>query len=161
FLLTLSAGAANEPPDVRLVGRGNVDMNVNGQRTSNNSMTLEGINVNDFNLAHFDTVPLPNTNAIAEFKVATSLYDSSSGSKGGGAVGLVFRTGTKAVHGSAYWQHRNDALNATEWFTKFNARNDCAGKDFTLDDPKCKKGRQLNNVLGFSGSGPAWGIGGF
>lgn len=61
-------------------------MNVNGQRTSNNSVTLDGVNVNDFNLAHFDTIPLPNPNTIQDFKVATSLYDASSGSKGGGAL---------------------------------------------------------------------------
>ncbi len=98
FLLSLSAGTAGEFPDVRAANRGIVDINVNGQRTSNNSVTLEGINVNDFNLAHFDTIPLPNPHAIEEFNVATSLYDASSGSKGGGAVGLVIKSGTKDWH---------------------------------------------------------------
>src|SRR5207248_2820430 len=79
FLLSLSSGVAGEPTDVRSAGRGTADVNVNGQRTSNNSLTIEGVNVNDFNLAHFDTVPLPNPDTIQEFKVATSLYDASSG----------------------------------------------------------------------------------
>src|SRR5205807_2131548 len=78
FLLSLSAGTSGEMPDVRAANRGSVDVNVNGQRTSNNSVSLEGINVNDFNLAHFDTIPLPNPHAIQEFNVATSLYDASS-----------------------------------------------------------------------------------
>src|SRR5215469_9203447 len=117
FLLSLSAGTAGEMPDVRAANRGMVDINVNGQRTSNNSVTLEGINVNDFNLAHFNTIPLPNPHTIEEFNVATSLYDPSSGSKGGGAVGLVFKSGTNKYHGEAYWQHRNDFLNANEWFS--------------------------------------------
>src|SRR5947209_12033295 len=95
FLLSLSAGTASEPTDVRAAGRGSVDVNVNGGRTSNNSITLEGVNVNDFNLAHFDTVPLPNPNVLQEFKVATSLYDATQGSKGGGALGLVNKTGPK------------------------------------------------------------------
>jgi hypothetical protein len=82
FLLSLSSGTGSEPVDVRSSGRGNVDVNVNGQRTTNNSVTLDGVNVNDFNLAHFDTIPLPNPNTIQDFKVATSLYDASSGSKG-------------------------------------------------------------------------------
>lgn len=139
FLLSLSAGTAGEMPDVRNANRGTVDINVNGQRTSNNSVTLEGINVNDFNLAHFDTIPLPNPHAIEEFNVATSLYDASSGSKGGGAVGLVFKSGTKDWHGEAYWQHRNDWLNANEWFTNHNG---------------LPRQKFLQNVLGFSGSGP-------
>jgi hypothetical protein len=139
FLLSLSAGTAGELPDVRNANRGVVDINVNGQRTSNNSVTLEGINVNDFNLAHFDTIPLPNPHAIEEFNVATSLYDASSGSKGGGAVGLVFKSGTNQWHGEAYYQHRNDFLNANEWFT---------------NNVGLKRGKFLQNVLGFSGSGP-------
>jgi Carboxypeptidase regulatory-like domain len=145
FLLSLSAGTAGEMPDVRAANRGTVDINVNGQRTSNNSVTLEGINVNDFNLAHFDTTPLPNPHAIEEFNVATSLYDASSGTKGGGALGLVFKSGTKDWHGEAYWQHRNDWLNANDWFTNQ------VGKP---------RGKFLQNVLGFSGSGPMPLIGG-
>jgi hypothetical protein len=146
FLLSLSAGTAGEFPDVRAANRGIVDINVNGQRTSNNSVTLEGINVNDFNLAHFDTIPLPATHAIEEFNVATSLYDASSGDKGGGAVGLLFKTGTKNWHGEAYWQHRNDWLNANEWFT---------------NNVNKKRAKFLQNVLGFSGSGPVPLLGGF
>jgi hypothetical protein len=92
FLMSLSAGTASEPTDVRSAGRGTADMNVNGQRTSNNSISLEGINVNDFNLAHFDTVPLPNPNTLEEMKVSTSLYDASQGSKGGGSMGLVVKS---------------------------------------------------------------------
>src|SRR4029077_17838353 len=40
FLLTLSPGASSEPIDVRSAGRGNVDIIVNGQRSSNNSVAL-------------------------------------------------------------------------------------------------------------------------
>ena len=146
FLLNLSTGAASEPTDVRTAGRGTADINVNGQRTSNNSIQLEGVNVNDFNLAHFDTIPLPNPDTIQEFKVATSLYDASSGSKGGGAIGLVLKSGSKDFHFDLYWNHRNDALNANEWF--FNA----AGR---------KKGRLLQNVFGGSASGPIPKLGGY
>lgn len=146
FLLNLSTGVTGEPTDVRSAGRGNADVTVNGQRTSNNSVSLQGINVNDFNLAHFDTVPLPNPNTLQEMKVATSLYDASQGSKGGGALGLVIRSGEKNFHWEAYWSHRNDALNANEFF--FNRQ----GK---------KRGRLLQNVFGGDVSGPLPKLGGF
>jgi hypothetical protein len=119
---------------------------VNGQRTSNNSVSLNGINVNDFNLAHFDTVPLPNPNTLQEMKVATSLYDATQGSKGGGSLGLVTKTGSKDFHWDLYWSHRNDALNANEWFFNRNGT---------------KRGRLLQNVFGGSGSGPIPKVGGF
>jgi Carboxypeptidase regulatory-like domain/TonB dependent receptor-like, beta-barrel len=146
FLLNLSTGVTGEPTDVRTAGRGQADVSVNGQRTSNNSVSLNGINVNDFNLAHFDTVPLPNPNTLQEMKVATSLYDASQGSKGGGAIGLVTKSGTKDLHFDVYWSHRNDALNANEWFFNKNGT---------------KRGRLLQNVFGGSASGPIPKLGGF
>ncbi|MDX6613737.1 MAG: hypothetical protein QOD75_2923, partial [Blastocatellia bacterium] len=146
FLLSLSTGVTGDPTDVRSAGRGTADVTVNGQRTSNNSVSLNGINVNDFNLAHFDTVPLPNPDTLKEMKVATSLYDASQGSKGGGALGLVTASGTKDFHFDLYWNHRNDALNASEWF--FNAN-------------RTKKGRLLQNVFGGSASGPIPKVGGY
>src|SRR5882724_13040769 len=146
FLLSLSSGVSGEPTDVRTAGRGTADVSVNGQRTSNNSVSLNGINVNDFNLAHFDTVPLPNPNTLQEMKVATSLYDATQGSKGGGALGLVTKTGTKNLHWDLYWSHRNDYLNANEYF--FNKTG-------------TKRGRLLQNVFGGSASGPVPKAGGF
>jgi hypothetical protein len=139
FLLNLSPGVAGEPQDVRKAGRANVDLTVNGQRTSNNSVTIEGITVNDFNLAHFDYVALPSPEAIAEFKVATSLYDASLGSKGGGAVDLVLKTGTKQLHGEAYYNGRNDFLNANEWFR--NAAD-------------AKRSKLIQNLMGGQAGGP-------
>lgn len=146
FLLSLSSGVSGEPTDVRTAGRGTADVSVNGQRTTNNSVSLNGINVNDFNLAHFDTVPLPNPDTLQEMKVATSLYDATQGSKGGGALGLVTKTGTKDFHWDLYWQHRNDYFNANEFF--FNKSG-------------TKRGRLLQNVFGGSGSGPIPKVGGF
>ena len=146
FLLSLSSGVSGEPTDVRTAGRGTADVSVNGQRTSNNSVSLNGINVNDFNLAHFDTVPLPNPDTLQEMKVATSLYDATQGSKGGGALGLVTKTGTKDFHWDLYWSHRNDYLNANEYFFNKNGT---------------KRGRLLQNVFGGSASGPIPKVGGF
>jgi hypothetical protein len=146
FLLSLSSGVTGEPTDVRSAGRGTADVTVNGQRTSNNSVSLQGINVNDFNLAHFDTVPLPNPNVLQEMKVATSLYDASQGSKGGGALGLVIKPGEKDFHWEGYWSHRNDVLNANEWFFNHDGK---------------KRGRLLQNVFGGTISGPVPKLGGF
>ena len=147
FLLNLSTGVTGDPTDVRSAGRGTADVTVNGQRTSNNSVSLEGINVNDFNLAHFDTVPLPNPSTLQEMKVATSLYDASQGSKGGGALGLVIKSGSKDFHWEGYWSHRNDALNANEWFRNASGVS--------------KRARLLQNVFGGTGSGPVPKLGGF
>ena len=147
FLLSLSSGTSGELTDVRTNGRGSASITVNGGRTSNNSISLEGINVSDLNLAQFDLVPLPNPDALQEFKVATSLYDATQGGKGSGALGFVLRSGSQDLHLDLYWRHRNDALNANEWFRNANGLN--------------KRARLLQNVYGGTASGPVPKAGGF
>ncbi len=88
-LLTLSAGANTELFDSAALGRGQVTINVNGQRPTNNNFQLEGVNANDVNLPILDNVPLPNPDTIQEFKTQTSLYDASSGRNGGGNVQVI------------------------------------------------------------------------
>jgi hypothetical protein len=115
-LLTLSAGANSELFDNASLGRGQVTMNVNGQRPTNNNYQLEGINANDINLPILDNVPLPNPNTIQEFKAQTSLYDASQGRNGGGNIQVNLRSGTSQYHGNAYEFFRNNILNANSWF---------------------------------------------
>ncbi len=118
-LLTLSAGANTELFDSAALGRGQVTINVNGQRPTNNNFQLEGVNANDVNLPVLDNVPLPNPDTIQEFKTQTSLYDASSGRNGGGNVQVNLKSGTAHYHGDAYEFFRNGVLNANDFF--FNA----------------------------------------
>ena len=118
-LLTLSAGANTELFDSAALGRGQVTINVNGQRPTNNNFQLEGVNANDVNLPILDNVPLPNPDTIEEFKTQTSLYDASSGRNGGGNVQVNLKSGTAHFHGDAYEFFRNNVLNANDFF--FNA----------------------------------------
>jgi hypothetical protein len=118
-LLTLSAGANTELFDSAALGRGQVTINVNGQRPTNNNFQLEGVNANDVNLPVLDNVPLPNPDTIQEFKTQTSLYDASSGRNGGGNVQVNLKSGTAHYHGDAYEFFRNNVLNANDFF--FNA----------------------------------------
>ena len=118
-LLTLSAGANTELFDSAALGRGQVTINVNGQRPTNNNFQLEGVNANDVNLPVLDNVPLPNPDTIEEFKTQTSLYDASSGRNGGGNVQVNLKSGTAHYHGDGYEFFRNNVLNANDFF--FNA----------------------------------------
>jgi hypothetical protein len=118
-LLTLSAGANTELFDSAALGRGQVAIDVNGQRPSNNNFQLEGINANDVNLPILDNVPLPNPQTVQEFKTQTSLYDASAGRNGGGNIQVNLKSGTEHYHGDAYEFFRNDVLNANDFF--FNA----------------------------------------
>jgi hypothetical protein len=115
-LLTLSTGANTEMFQSDALGRGQVTINVNGQRPVNNNYQLEGINANDINLPILDNVPLPNPSTVQEFKTQTSLYDASQGRNGGGNIQVALKSGSNEFHGDAFFFLRNDKLNANDFF---------------------------------------------
>jgi len=115
-LLTLSAGAQSELNSSTQLGRGDVRINVNGQREDNNNYLIEGISATDYNVAELTNTPLPNADVIQEFKVQTSLYDASQGRNGGGNINAILKTGGQQYHGDAYEFFRNDALDANDFF---------------------------------------------
>jgi Carboxypeptidase regulatory-like domain len=115
-LLTLSTGASSALNNSEQLGRGNVRINVNGQREDNNNYLIEGVSATDYNVGELTNTPLPSPDVVQEFKVQTSLYDASQGRNGGGMVNAVLRTGTNEWHGDAFEFFRNDVLNANDFF---------------------------------------------
>jgi hypothetical protein len=117
-LLTLSAGTNSDLNASASLGRGDVRIQVNGQREDNNNYLIEGISATDYNVAELTNTPLPSPDVVQEFKVQTSLYDATQGRNGGGNINAILKTGTKSFHGSLFEFFRNNALNANEWFLK-------------------------------------------
>src|SRR5881296_3841842 len=117
-LLTLSAGTNSDLNASASLGRGDVRIQVNGQREDNNNYLIEGISVTDYNVAELTNTPLPNPDVVQEFKVQTSLYDASQGRNGGGNINAILKTGTQTFHGDVYEFFRNTVLDANEYFLK-------------------------------------------
>ena len=115
-LLTLSAGTNSDLNASASLGRGDVRIQVNGQREDNNNYLIEGISATDYNVAELTNTPLPSPDVVQEFKVQTSLYDATQGRNGGGNINAILKTGTKTFHGSLFEFFRNTDLNANEWF---------------------------------------------
>src|SRR5712692_9682744 len=119
-LLTLSTGAQSELNASSQLGRGDVRIEVNGQREDNNNYLIEGISATDYNVAELTNTPLPSPDVVQEFKVQTSLYDATQGRNGGGNINAILKTGTKNFHGSLFEFFRNTDLDANEWFLRRN-----------------------------------------
>src|ERR1700680_110028 len=113
-LLTLSTGAQSELNKASQLGRGDVRIQVNGQREDNNNYSIEGISVTDYNVAELTNTPLPNPDVVEEFKVQTSLYDATQGRNGGGNINAILKSGTNQFHGDVYEFFRNTALDAKQ-----------------------------------------------
>ena len=58
----------------------------------------------------------PNPDAIQEFSFQTNNYSAKFGGRGGGVVNMVTKSGTNAIHGSAFEYIRNHAMNARNFF---------------------------------------------
>ena len=72
---------------------------INGARATNNNFTLDGV---DNNESQFGQIAIyPNPDAIAEFKVESSVPTAESGRAGGGIISTTFKSGGNDFHGTA------------------------------------------------------------
>jgi hypothetical protein len=119
-LLSLQPGVAytGNRPDVDR----NVDTRngaVNGARSDQSNVTLDGVDVNDQVNGYAFTSVLPVTlDSVQEFRVTTSNSNADSGRSSGAQVSLITKSGTNHFHGSLYEYHRNTITSANDYFVK-------------------------------------------
>jgi hypothetical protein len=115
-LLALSPGAVSSLPNNAELGRGDADINVNGQRSTSNNVVIDGTEANSPGTNSTPSLTVPPPDAIQEFIVQTSMYDASQGRNSGGNVNVVTKSGANNFHGNVWEYFRNDALNANDFF---------------------------------------------
>lgn len=90
------------------------DFTVNGARPSQNQLSINGIgNVDTGNNGGMNVAV--SIDSIAEFKILTGSYQAEYGRSAGGQINMVTKSGTEQFHGSGYWYHRNEGLNANSF----------------------------------------------
>ena len=103
-----------------LAWRASASFSANGQRPRDNNYMLDGV---DNNETWLQTVVLfPSVDALDEFKLQTSTYSAEFGRSLGGVVNLQIKSGTNAMHGSAFEFLRNSKFDENNYF------NDLAGR---------------------------------
>jgi len=119
------------------VGNGFGQFSVNGQRTSTNYFTVDGVSANigipisssaTDNIgtsggypgqgASGGTSNLVSQDALQEFKIQTSSYTAESGRQPGGQIQVITKGGGNVYHGSAFDYLRNEAFDARNYFNK-------------------------------------------
>jgi hypothetical protein len=93
-------------------------MSVNGQDPRANVYLLDGTLLNDFTngpagSAAGTTLGLET---VREFRVETNAYSAEFGRNAGGQVNVLTKSGSNTLTGSGYYFHRNDALDARNFF---------------------------------------------
>ena len=79
-----------------------------------NNFTLNGANFTNHSLTAGFNPPPPD--AMQEIRVQTSTFSAEFGNNAGAQVTMVTKAGSNQFHGSAWEFHRNDALNARNYF---------------------------------------------
>jgi hypothetical protein len=98
-------------------------MSINGQDYRSNVYLLDGTLQNDFTNGPAGSAAgtTLGTDTIREFRVESNAYGAEYGRNYGGQVNVLTRSGTNELRGSVVEFHRNDALDARNYF-------DTAGK---------------------------------
>src|SRR5262249_16956331 len=116
-LLRLIPGTSNDE-DIEAVGEGfgtNLP-NISGQRGRSAVATIDGLNAAEPSGNNKISMTI-NQDAVGEVKILRNNYAAEYGNNGGAIINIVSKGGTKDYKGSAYYFGRNEALNATPFFT--------------------------------------------
>ncbi|HYP52393.1 MAG TPA: TonB-dependent receptor, partial [Pyrinomonadaceae bacterium] len=91
---------------------------INGQDPRSNVYLLDGTPQNDFTNGPAGSAAGTSLGleTIREFRVETNAYSAEYGRNSGGQISAVSKSGTNEFHGSLYEFHRNDNLDARNFF---------------------------------------------
>src|SRR5438477_1875508 len=108
----------------RQPGGGFQRLKINGQRATSNNFAVDGIPNNDryYGESSLGQAAISGTAAaliplegISEFNVQSN-PGVEFGIRGGSVIDIGLKSGTNAIHGSAFWDRHTDAFDARNWF---------------------------------------------
>src|SRR5215471_16199320 len=137
-----------DTPALRFSRSGGSNLSVNGLRPANNNFSLDGVDNNEASYGQIAVFPPPD--AIQEFKVETSVPPAEEG-RGNGFINTTFKSGTNSFHGSAYYFHRNDILDASPVFSRIQTTDPATGVQILSPKPARRE-----HEFGFTLGGPIW-----
>jgi hypothetical protein len=133
---------------------------VNGGKSDQSNVTLDGVDVNDQQAqSAFTSVLRVTLDSVQEFRVTTTNPNAEQGRSSGAQVSLVTRSGSNSFHGSLYEFHRNTIFAANNFFN--NKAGVYGANDFAVlagsarvGEQKVPRSKLLRNVFGGSLGGP-------
>ncbi len=117
-------------------------VSVTGARTDQNSITVDGLDVNDIAAgSSIGTISGAPADSVQEFRGTVSGLPVNVGTGGGGQYQLVTKSGTNSFHGNVNEYHRDAAFAANTWFNNNSA---------------VKRANIIQNQFGGNIGGPIW-----
>ena len=88
-----------------------IGFSANGGRVRSNNFMIDGQDNNDFGVAGA-TVGLNNPDLIQEVRLVTNQFTAEFGRNGSAVFNAITKSGSNDYHGSAFWFHNDNKLNA-------------------------------------------------
>ncbi|MEJ7861353.1 MAG: TonB-dependent receptor [Pyrinomonadaceae bacterium] len=105
-----NGGPGSSTESTRFRESGGSVISTNGARVTQNNFSLDGV---DNNESQFGQIAIyPNPDAIAEFKIETSVPPAESGRAGGAIISTTFKSGGNKVHGTIFENYQGRFLSA-------------------------------------------------
>jgi Carboxypeptidase regulatory-like domain len=149
FNVLLSVPGVSQLGSGQIAYANGISFSSNGGRLRSNSFLLDGQDVNDPVLTGIQ-MPLNNPDAIQEVRIVTNQFLPEYGHNASSVVNFVGKSGTNDLHGSVFWFHNDQHLNACSNLDK--AAGFCDQN--AADKSKRNAPRRLENQLGFTIGGP-------
>ena len=87
------------------------NFSVNGMRIRSNNFVIDGQDSNDPSVTGSQQ-PLHNPDLIQEIRLVTNQFTAEYGRAAGSVFNIVTKSGSNSLHGSGFWFHNNNRLNA-------------------------------------------------
>ena len=117
-LVSLLPGVVENPGAETQGFGGNSSFNVQGARSTSNSVVIDGMPVTQPNGTGTGT--FTSMDSVAAVRLTVSTYSAEFGRKPGASIQAITKGGTKQFHGSAYWYKRHEMFNANSFFNNRN-----------------------------------------
>jgi len=126
-----------------------ISYSANGGRVRSNNFMIDGQDNNDFGVAGA-SIPLNNPDLIQEVRLVTNQLTAEFGRNSSSVFNAITKRGGNSYHGSAFWFHNDNALNACS-----NLDKNAGSCNPTATDPaKRHAPYRIENQAGFTVGGP-------
>jgi hypothetical protein len=145
-LLSLQPGVFFLPQPTNPLNQDSRSGAVNGGRSDQGNVTLDGVDDNDqVNGFAFTGVLRETQDSVEEFRVTTSNANADAGRSSGAQISLLTKSGTNKFHGAAYEYHRPTFTVANDFFNK--------QAELNSGEPNIP-GKLIRNIFGGDVGGP-------
>jgi hypothetical protein len=111
YNVALSAAGVGQLNSGQSAFANGINFSANGGRVRSNNFMIDGQDNNDFGVAGA-AIPLNNPDLIQEVRLVTNQFSAEYGRNSSAVFNAITKAGSNEYHGSGFWFHNDNKLNA-------------------------------------------------